>query len=75
MDLSAALRNMLPLLKPLTRGEVELRLDLPDGLPLVRHDPGQLQQVVLNIVMNAIDAMPDGGRLSIRTERVELDAG
>lgn len=42
VDLSAALRNMLPLLKPLTRGEVELRLDLPDGLPLVRHDPGQL---------------------------------
>lgn len=75
LDLSAAVRGMLPLLKPLTRSGVELRLDLPDGLPLVHHDPGQLQQAVLNIVMNAIDAMPNGGRVSIRTERVELDAG
>jgi signal transduction histidine kinase len=75
LDLSAAVRNLLPLLKPLTRKGVELQLDLADGLPLVRHDPGQLQQVVLNIVMNAIDAMPDGGRVTIRTEPVELDAG
>ncbi|CAN5653265.1 hypothetical protein BH23GEM11_BH23GEM11_12490 [soil metagenome] len=75
LDLSAAVRAMLPLLRPLTRKGLELRVELPDSLPLVRLDPGQLHQVVLNIVMNAIDAMPDGGNISIRTARVDLDAG
>jgi len=44
---------------------VELQTDLPEDLPLLRMDPGQLKQAFLNLLTNALDAMPDGGRLLI----------
>jgi two-component system, NtrC family, sensor kinase len=47
---------------------IELHLDLPMGLPTVQCDPGQIEQVLLALIMNAIDAMPHGGNLWIRTE-------
>jgi signal transduction histidine kinase/GAF domain-containing protein/CheY-like chemotaxis protein len=46
---------------------------LEPGLPLVRGDEGQIQQLILNICLNARDAMPKGGKLKISTERVVLD--
>ncbi|HEX3274685.1 MAG TPA: PAS domain S-box protein [Gemmatimonadales bacterium] len=52
------------------RSTVELRLGSADGL--VKADPGQLAQVLLNLVLNARDAMPMGGRLSIETSRTQL---
>lgn len=45
--------------------KVEVRLDVPADLPLLRADPPQLKQVLLNLVVNAMHAMPDGGRLGI----------
>ncbi len=47
---------------------IELQLDLADDLPSVHCDPAQIEQVLLALVMNAIDAMPHGGTLSIATE-------
>jgi len=46
---------------------IETRLDLQSDLPLIKGDESQLSQVVINIILNAIDAMPDGGKLHIQT--------
>ena len=46
---------------------VELHLDLPSNLPMIQCDPGQIEQVLLALIMNAIDAMPRGGNLWVRT--------
>jgi two-component system NtrC family sensor kinase len=53
---------------------VELHLELPPGLPRVQCDPGQIEQVLLALIMNAIDAMPRGGNLWVGTQLHE-DAG
>jgi len=46
--------------------EIDLEVDAPGDLPPVQGDPNQLQQCLINLIFNAIDAMPDGGRLAIR---------
>ena len=46
---------------------VELHLDLPSNLPMIQCDPGQIEQVLLALIMNAIDAMPRGGNLWVST--------
>lgn len=51
---------------------VELQVSLPSSLWLVRGDPTGLQQVLMNIVINARDAMPDGGRLTLRGENIDF---
>ena len=53
---------------------VELHLELPPGLPGVQCDPGQIEQVLLALIMNAIDAMPRGGNLWVGT-KLDEDAG
>ena len=53
---------------------VELHLELPHGLPGVQCDPGQIEQVLLALIMNAIDAMPRGGNLWVGT-KLDEDAG
>lgn len=52
---------------------VRLEMKLADDAPLVRIDPGRLEQVIMNLCVNAGDAMPDGGKLTIATERVVMD--
>ncbi len=63
-----ALRSTLNLLgNELSLGQIELEQDLGEDLPLVAANPRHLQQLFLNLLLNAIDAMPEGGPLSIRT--------
>ncbi len=68
-DLVEDLRKML---RRLIGEDVELRLDLHPDAGNVRADPGQLQQVLMNLVVNARDAMPTGGTFRIETALVEL---
>ncbi|MGH7689050.1 MAG: PAS domain-containing protein, partial [Gemmatimonadaceae bacterium] len=72
--LNSSLRGMESLLRRTIGEDIELRLRLAENLGLVQADSGQLDQVILNLVVNARDAMSEGGTLSIDTENVELDA-
>jgi signal transduction histidine kinase/CheY-like chemotaxis protein len=70
LDLNVRIRAMVPLLDPLMGETVKIRLELGEGLHAVQADPGQLETAILNIVVNARDAMPDGGTVTIRTRKV-----
>lgn len=74
VDVRAACADVERMLRRLIGVDVELELSLGEHAARVRIDPGQLEQVVLNLAVNGRDAMPEGGRLSISVERVELTA-
>ena len=75
LDLNLLVGDLGRLLGRVLGAEVELRLDLaPEPAP-VRADPGQLEQVLVNLAVNARDAMPDGGVLSIGTRHAVVGAG
>jgi PAS domain S-box-containing protein len=65
-------RSTAPLRNALGR-EIELRLDLARELPLVHADPAQVEQILLDLALNARDAMPDGGRLTIATREERFE--
>ncbi|MBK8978586.1 MAG: PAS domain-containing sensor histidine kinase [Planctomycetes bacterium] len=70
VNLNATIRDGLDFLESRceTAG-IELRRELAEDLPLIAADPPQMQQVLVNLVVNAIQAMPDGGALTVRTAR------
>jgi CheY-like chemotaxis protein len=65
---------MIGMLRPMLRDDVSLETALARGLRHVRADPGQIEQVLVNLAANARDAMPRGGRLVIETANVDVDA-
>jgi two-component system, cell cycle sensor histidine kinase and response regulator CckA len=71
LDLNAVVRATEKLLRRILRENVELVTRLDTGTWNVRSDPGLIEQVVLNLAVNAHDAMPNGGRLTIETANVE----
>ena len=73
VDLSAVVSTVEPFLRRLLGEDIELAVSSHEGLGRVRADPGQIEQVILNLAINARDAMPRGGRLTIETANVELD--
>jgi two-component system cell cycle sensor histidine kinase/response regulator CckA len=72
LDLNAVVAGVENLLRRTIGEDVELLLKLADDLPCVRADPGQIEQVFLNLTLNARDAMPRGGQLVVETSAVEL---
>jgi PAS domain S-box-containing protein len=69
------LKEMVAIMRETFPKEIDLRISLPALLPLINADPTQLHQVVLNLCVNARDAMPDGGRLSLSAASVKLREG
>jgi len=73
INLNALLRKTADMLSTVIGENVRLQLDLADDLPPVKVDPGQIEQVVLNLAVNARDAMPEGGTLTLGTRLAEPD--
>jgi signal transduction histidine kinase/ActR/RegA family two-component response regulator len=75
LDLNALVADMSKMLRRLVREDIEFGFRLGDSLGRVKADPGQLEQVLLNLTVNASDAMPQGGKLTIETQRIKVDEG
>jgi PAS domain S-box-containing protein len=73
LDLNRVLTDMLGSLQHLMGREVDVRIVPAIGLKTVKIDPGQMEQVIVNIAMNAAEAMPNGGQLTLETANVTLD--
>jgi len=73
LDLNALVAGMRDMLQSLVSERVEITLSLDPEAGFVEADPGQLEQVLVDLVVNARDAMPTGGRLAIGTENVTPD--
>jgi len=73
LDLNGVVAGMAQMLKPLVGETIELDTLLDPTLGRVKADPAQIEQIVLNLAVNARDAMPQGGQLTIQTGNVELD--
>ena len=72
LSVNALVADVETMLRRLIGADVELRTTLAPDAGNVRADPGQLEQVILNLAVNARDAMPTGGKLTIETQNVEL---
>jgi PAS domain S-box-containing protein len=72
LELSEVVTAFEPVLQRAMSNGCELHLRAAPGLDLVKADPGQVEQILLNLALNACDAMPQGGRLTIETANVNL---
>jgi PAS domain S-box-containing protein len=74
LNLNAIISGMEKMLQRLIHENISLDLALDPALGQVRADSSQMEQILLNLVINASDAMPDGGKLLVETSNTELDA-
>ncbi len=72
---NSVIRAMEPMLRRLLGERIEFVVELDEALGLVKADPNQLEQVVMNLVINARDAMAGGGRLTVRSANVVASSG
>jgi signal transduction histidine kinase/CheY-like chemotaxis protein len=72
-NLNESMRTVEPMLRRLMPENVTVTLSLAEDLHAVIADPSQMEQVIINLVVNARDAMPTGGKIMIRTDNIDLD--
>jgi PAS domain S-box-containing protein len=74
-NLNRVVTDLQKMLQRLIGEDVELLINLAEDLGQVKADPGQIEQIIVNLAVNARDAMPQGGKLIIETANMELDEG
>ena len=72
IDINKAVMNILKMIERIIGEDVTVTTELEDGLWTVTGDEGSIEQVIMNMAVNAKDAMPDGGTLTIRTQNVTI---
>ena len=73
VDLNGVVRNLEKMLARIVPEDIQMSTDLASSLGAIEADPGQIEQVLMNLVVNARDAMPEGGRVMIETSEVHLE--
>ncbi|HYK40013.1 MAG TPA: PAS domain S-box protein [Candidatus Eremiobacteraceae bacterium] len=73
LDLNAIVLGLEKLLRRLIGEDIEMKTIVSAGLGTIKADPAQVEQVLMNLVVNARDAMPQGGRMIVETSNVDLD--
>jgi two-component system cell cycle sensor histidine kinase/response regulator CckA len=73
LDINGVIKGMEPMLRRLTAAHIDLVVSLQRDVRAIKIDPTQLEQIVINLLVNASDAMPRGGKLTIETSNVRLD--
>src|SRR6185436_2388955 len=73
LDLNQTVKNMAKMLRVLIGEDIELIANLSEEIGRVKADPSQLEQVIMNLAVNARDAMPKGGKLILETSNANLD--
>lgn len=74
LDLNQVVKEISHMLPRLIGEDIQLKLATENGLARIKGDPGQIEQILMNLAANARDAMPQGGTLTIETSNVQLDA-
>ncbi len=72
LDLNVSIKNLSSMLARLLGEDIRLEADFAEKLPAIEADAGMIEQVIMNLAVNARDAMPRGGQLTIRTSAVEI---
>ncbi len=75
ININEIIRNSMELLRRSIPLNIEIITNLKENIPMIKADPGQMQQVIMNLAVNARDAMPEGGKLIIETSTVGMENG
>ncbi|MGB7631958.1 MAG: ATP-binding protein, partial [Candidatus Deferrimicrobium sp.] len=73
LDMNRVIGDLEKLLRKVIREDIEIKTSLTGGVPTIRADQGQVEQVLMNLCLNARDAMPGGGQIEVETEEEWVD--